>query len=455
MNSLNSTPTLLTNLETQTVLYPTLQHLVRLLPWNRKRVIDYIRSEAKQNPFLMEISDASESERETLLNSVLPDWYNPPTQGLSLSEHLYGQITSLSISSKQREALIYLTTWLSSSGYLEETPEIWATGSIYSANELKAIIPLLQSLDPPGIGARSLRECLLLQLKDRPQSLAFILVQEYLEELANCTGSSSEARHNREILLQKLHQRQQVSTDIDINIINNAIQEIQELEPRPARNFGSNNAPVVTPDLKAEPTEVGGWQVSLTHEVEQRFCLNAEAIKLLNKSRASTKDTQQLEALLKEAQSLLTALHQWQENLLKVSHYLVGRQQAFLQSRDRLDLIPTPQQLVAQSVGLSRSTVSRIVSSRYILICNEHSQIIPLHSLCVPVKVGGRTGQQVQHMLVQLVNAEPPEKPYTDEQLAQLLKIRFGLPITRRTVTKYRKIAGIKSSSNRRALSSV
>ncbi|MBR8833597.1 MAG: RNA polymerase subunit sigma-54 [Stigonema ocellatum SAG 48.90 = DSM 106950] len=454
MNSLNSAPALETNLEIQTVLYPTLQQLVRLLPWNRKRVVDYIREEAKHNPFLTEISDASalSNKGEVLIEDVLPDWYNPPAQGLSLREHLYGQIAALSIPSKQREPLIYLTQWLSSSGYLEETPQVWAIGNVWSAKELQAVVPLLQSLDPPGIGARSLKECLLLQLKDQPQSLAFLLVQEYLEELANCTSSSSEARHNCEVLLQKLHQRQQVSVDADIKRIIDAIHEIQELEPRPARNFGNNNAPVVTPDLKAEQTTKGGWQVSLTYEVEQRFCLNAEAVKLLKKPPlpASRRDTQRLEALLQQAQSLLTALHQWQENLLKVGQFLVERQQTFLQSRDTLDLTPTPQQLVAQSVGLSNSTVSRIVRGRYILICDQYSRIIPLHSLCVPVKVGGRTSVQIQQLLVQLIEEESSAHPYSDEQLAQLLKVRFGLPITRRTVTKYRQIAGINSSHHRR-----
>lgn len=449
MNYLNAAPATETQLKTQTVLYPTLQQLVRLLPCDRQRVTDYVREEAKHNPFL--IADATSSEiRETLLEDVLPDWYTLPAPELSLSEHLFGQISALSIPSRQREALIYLTQWISNSGYLEETPAVWANGSVWSARELEAIVPVLQSLDPPGIAARSLQECLLLQLKDQPESLAFLLVQEYLEELANCTGSSDEARYNRDILLQKLHQNQ-VYNNLDIKILDDAIHEIQELEPRPARNFGHNNAPIVTPDLKAELT-ASGWQVSLTYEVEQRFCLNSEAVELLQKSQKQARDTQQLEALLKRAKSLLTALHLWQENLLKVGQFLVKRQQGFLQSRDRLDLVPTPQQLVAQSVGLSNSTISRIVRGRYMLICDQYSQIVPLHLLCVPARVGGRTPPQIQQLLVQLIEEESPANPYSDEQLAQLLRIRFGLPITRRTVTKYRKIAAIDSSHHRRRL---
>ena len=450
MNLLNAAPATETQLRTQTVLYPTLQQLVRLLPCDRQRVVDYVREEAKHNPFLVE--DATfKGKSETLLEDVLPDWYTLPTQYVSLSEHLFGQISALSIPSRQREALIYLTQWISNSGYLEKTPVVWANGSVWSARELEALVPVLQSLDPPGIAARSGQECLLLQLKNQPQSLAFLLVKEYLEELANCTGNSDNARYNREILLQKI-KKKQVYKNVDIKRLDDAIHEIQELEPRPARNFGHNNAPIVTPDLKAELT-ASGWQISLTYEFEQRFCLNSEAIEQLPKSSAQTRDSQQLEVLLQKAKSLLTALHLWQENLLKVAQFLVERQQAFLQSRERLDLVPTPQQLVAQSVGLSNSTISRIVRLRYMLICcDQYSQIVPLHLLCVPARVGGRTPPQIQQMLVQLIEEESPAHPYSDEQLAQLLRIRFCLPITRRTVTKYRKIAAIGSSHQRRRL---
>ncbi|MGF2034952.1 MAG: RNA polymerase subunit sigma-54 [Nostoc sp. CmiVER01] len=446
MNSLNSASTLETHLETQTVIYPTLQYLVRFLPWDGKRIFDHLREECKHNPFIIENSDFHTNE--ALLDDILPNWYSPIAQELSLSEHLIGQISALPIPYKQREALIYLTQWLSNSGYLEETPEVWADDSIWSAKELQAVVPLLQSLDPPGIGTRTLQECLLIQLKDHPESLTFLLVQNYLEDIANCVGNSSESKQNFQALLQKLCRNHQ-NLDVDINKINDAIQKIQELEPRPARNFGGSDAPIVTPDLKVELI-AESWQISLAYEVKQRFCLNSEAIKLLQESPKTRRDTQQLEALLQKARNLLTALQQWQENLLKVGKFLVERQQAFLQSRDKLDLVSTPQQLVAQSVGLSNSTVSRIVRGRYILVCNQPSRIIPLHSLCVPVGVGGRTPQQIQQMLLQLIAEESPANPHTDEELAQLLKIQFSLPITRRTVTKYRKIAGIKSSHQRK-----
>jgi RNA polymerase sigma-54 factor len=142
-------------------------------------------------------------------------------------------------------------------------------------------------------------------------------------------------------------------------------------------------------------------------------------------------------------------LNQWQENILKVGQFLVERQQAFLNSRNKLDLVPTPQQLVAQTVGLSNATVSRIVRGRYLLICDRQNQTIALGSLCVSVRVGGRTLQQVQQLLVQLIQEESPTNPYTDEQLAHLLGIRFALPIARRTVTKYRQLMSLESSRRR------
>ena len=310
-------------------------------------------------------------------------------------------------------------------------------------------MPLLQSLDPPGIGARSLRECLLLQLQEQ-QQISALLVRDYLEELANCTSSSPEARQNCEVLLQKLRNCRQIPPETTLETLQTAIYQIQALEPRPARNFSHSSAPIVTPDLKAEPQATGGWQVSLVYEASQRFCLNQVALNLLQQPNQRPQDTRRLEALLQKARSLLTALRQWQENLLKVGQFLVERQQAFLSSGDALDLLPTPQQMVAQAVGLSNATVSRIVRGRYLLVCGKQSRTVPLQSLCVPVTVGGRTPQHVQQLLVQLIQDEPPTQPYSDQQLAQLLKLRFGLSIARRTVTKYRKIVGLEPAHARR-----
>ncbi|WP_225895979.1 RNA polymerase subunit sigma-54 [Dendronalium phyllosphericum] len=438
MPILNST-SLETHLETQAILYPTLRHLVQLLPWNYLRVREYLQEQAKQNPFLRQNSE----NREALLEDVLPNWYSPIARELSLQEHLRGQISALSLTSRRREALIHLTKWLSSSGYLEESPQVWAAESPWSASELKAVVPLLQNLDPPGVGARSLQECLLLQLQDRPHSLAALLVRDNLEDVANCVGNSNEARQNQQLLLEKLQQRLlELPT---LKALTAAILEIQMLEPRPGRNFSYYPASIVTPDLKAE-FHANSWQVSLVYEASREFCLDEEAFATLNQYPNNPR----LATLLQQAQSLLTALNQWQENLLKVGQFLVERQQAFLVSKDSLDLVPTPQQLVAQSVGLSDATISRIVRERYLLIGQKPCQILPLRSLCPPIGVGGRTSRQIQQLIIQLIQEEPTTKPYSDEQLAQLLKLRFGMAIARRTVVKYRQLAGIDASAARK-----
>jgi RNA polymerase sigma-54 factor len=440
-----STPSLTMRLQTDAVLYPTLRQLVRLLSWNRNQVVSYLQAEVKENPFLIE---TPAENRDSLIGDVLPEWYDVQAAGLTIQEHLSGQIAALSISTQQREALIYLTQWLSSAGYLEQTPD-WAQGTCWTSQELESCVPILQSLDPPGIGARSLRECLLLQLQDCQHQLATILVRDYLEELADCVGDFTDAIANCEQLVQKLNSSQQTSK-ITREKLQAAIAHIQTLEPRPARNFGYSRVPIVTPDLQTELTSDGTWQVSLISQPRQQFCLNREAIDLLQQPQAKPQDVQRLEHLLQKAQSLLTALAQWQENLLKVGQFLVERQQAFLHSRDALDLIPTPQQIIAQSVGLSNATVSRIVRGRYLRVCGKRECTIPLASLCVPMSVGGRTPQQIQQLLRQIVAVESPDQPYSDEQLVQLLKLRYHLAIARRTVAKYRKLAGIPPTHIRR-----
>ncbi|KYC43064.1 RNA polymerase subunit sigma-54 [Scytonema hofmannii PCC 7110] len=445
--TLSSTASPETHLETQAVLYPMLRQLVQLLPWNHHQVREHLQEQAKHNPFLLH---QRSTNREVLLEDVFPNWYSPVATEPSLQEHLRGQISALNLPLKQRETLLYLTQWLSPSGYLEESPQVWATGSSWSVSELEAVVSHLQSLDPQGVGARSLQECLLLQLQERPHSLAARLVKDYLEDVADCVGNSTEARQQRELLLLTLQQRFAVpdsvlESPINLPALEAAILDIQTLEPRPGRHFSYRPASIVTPDLKAE-LHTNGWHVSLTYEVSQEFYLDEEAIALLTRSHKTTREIQQLERLLEQARSLLKAVNQWQENLLKVGQFLVNRQQAFLTSKDSLDLVPTPQQLVAQSVGLSDATTSRIVRERYLLIGGQQSRIVPLRSLCTPVSVGGRTPKQIQQLIIQLIQQEPPTKPYSDDRLAQLLQMRFRVAIARRTVVKYRKMAGIDSS---------
>ncbi|MCW5315116.1 RNA polymerase subunit sigma-54 [Nostoc sp. KVJ3] len=443
--TLTSTLSVETRLETQAVLYPTLRQLVQLLPWNHQRVREHLQAEAQHNPFLRH---QNSNHREALLEDILPNWYSPVAMQPSLQEHLRGQIAALDLPPKQREALSYLMQWVSPSGYLEESPQVWISGSAWNVKELEVVVSHLQSLDPPGIGARSPQECLLLQLQDRPNSLAALLVRDYLADVANCIGNSTQGNEHQQLLLKKLQLYAErvsvVESPINLTTLKAAIQEIQTLEPRPGRNFSHHPVAIATPDLQAE-FNANGWQVSLTSEVSQEFCLDEEAIALLAQSNHKMQET-----LLQQARNLLSALNQWQENLLKVGQFLVNRQQAFLTSKDSLDLVPTPQQLVAQSVGLSNATISRIVRDRYLLINGEKSRIVPLQSFCTTVGIGGRTPKQIQELIIQLIQQEPPAKSYSDEELAQLLKLRFGIAIARRTVVKYRKMAGIESSRARK-----
>lgn len=180
--SVSPTPQLAPRLEAQTVLYPTLRQLVRLLPFDHKRLLRELQIEARQNPFLVDVESTAD-RTETLIGDVLPDWCEPAATDKTLQAHLEEQIATLSISASQRQKLIALTHWLSPSGYLEESPKVWAAGTPWYPQELEAVVPLLQSLDPVGVGARSLQECLLLQLADAPHSLAATLVRDYLEDV--------------------------------------------------------------------------------------------------------------------------------------------------------------------------------------------------------------------------------------------------------------------------------
>lgn len=437
--SISSTSALELRAETRTSLYPALRQLVRLLPLDHKRILQEVQSEAKQNPFLVDTRSRADAA-VTLVDDILPDWYEPTAGTETLQAHLEPQISTFAL--PQQQKLLSLLQWISPSGYLEESSTVWSAGTPWHPHELEAMVPLLQSLDPPGVGARSLQECLLLQL-DPSEHLAVLLVRERLDQLAACISNQTE----QEFLLD-LIQCQLVSKETTLAQLQVAIKLVQSLEPRPGRNFSYQPIPTVTPDLKVQLIDEC-WEVSLAYAVEQRFTLNSQAIALLESAK-HPQEIQRLESLLKKAQSLLSALSQWQENLLKVGQFLCKQQQAFLLSRNPLDLIPTAQQLVAQSVGLSDATVSRIVTDRYLLIDAPPHQTIPLSYLCTAITVGGLTPQQLQQYILEVVQSESFTHPYSDAQLAQLLKLRFGITIARRTVTKYRNLLEIENASRRR-----
>ncbi|MBF2067106.1 MAG: RNA polymerase subunit sigma-54 [Calothrix sp. C42_A2020_038] len=440
VESLSPTPALELRVETRTFLYPALRQLVRLLPLDHKRILQEVQSEVRQNPFLMDTQSRGDTVL-TVISDVLPDWYEPTVATETLQAYLEGQISTFPPSQQQK--LLSLLRWITPSGYLEESSIVWAAGTPWHPHELEAMIPLLQSLDPPGVGARSLQECLLLQL-DPSEYLAIFIVRECLDELAACISSQVKQQQ----FLETLIQRQQVPKETTLAQLQAAIRQIQALEPRPGSNFNSEPIATVTPDLKVQFINER-WQASLAYDVEQRFTLNLEAIELL-KSAKQPREIQRLESLLQKAKNLLNALSQWQENLLKVGQFLCDQQQAFLASRDPLDLIPTAQQLVAQSVSLSDATVSRIVRDRYLLIDAPPHQTIPLSYLCARATVGGRTPQQLQQSIIELLQSESSTHPYSDTQLAQLLKLRFGVSIARRTIAKYRRLLGIENASHRK-----
>ncbi len=441
--SLSSKPALNLQAKLQPALYPSLQQLVRLLPLDHRQVLHRVQSEAMRNPFLIDTQPCGLSA-ETLLGDTSPDWHEPVAAPETLQSHLESQIALLP--TLQQDKLRALLPWISPSGYLEESPTVWARGTPWTAPALEAMVSVLQSLDPPGVGARSLRECLLLQCDSR-DALVVHIIRHYLDKLADGLARPE----GLQPLLHTLRQDSPKFASLSISELQAAVHTIQGLEPRPGRNFSYGPMAAVVPDLIAQPvTGVDGpWEVTLAKVVESRFRLNAEAIALLEAAPSPAK-RQQLEALFQQAQSLLAALSQWQENLLKVGQFLCDRQQVFLRSRNFLDLLPTSQQFVAQSVGLSDATVSRIVRDRHLLLNASPQQILPLVRLCPAATVGGRTPQQIQQAIQDLIQGESPHKPYSDAQLAHLLRLSLGVAIARRTVAKYRYQLGIANTAQRR-----
>ena len=296
---------------------------------------------------------------------------------------------------------------------------------------------LIHRLDPPGVGARSLPECLLIQFDDRnlAESLAARIVRDHFVLLA---------KRNLRQLAARLH--------VSLTEVQKAVELITHLDPKPGRNFNTEVAFPLIPDLIVHEL-AGEYHVELNDDDLPRLGLNDQYWGLLRDPAASPDARQFIREKIREARWLLRALHQRKTTLLTIARCLVKLEQEYFLHGVR-SLRPLTQDEVARHVGCHPSTVSRAIAEK--TIQTPHG-IVPLERFFG----GGLTNSQhpsnrisahtVHAELQQMIASEDPTHPLSDEVLGETLRGR-GYPVARRTVTKYREQLQILSAHLRRQL---
>ena len=295
-------------------------------------------------------------------------------------------------------------------------------------------LAIVQRLDPPGIAARDLRECLLLQLTPE---------MPYYEELkALISGHLEDLRDNR---LPQIERK----TGFSIERIQEAWEHLRKLNPKPGAVFAETMVPSVTPDVAVEQADDGSYRIVLEDARTPRLFISEYYRRRLISGQATAEEREFIKRKLNSAQWLIDSIEQRRSTLTRVAQAIVDHQRQFLEDGPEF-IVPLKMQQIADTVGVHVTTVSRAVDDKWI---QTPRGILPLKRFFV----GGTRGDdgddvawdRVRIKLQELVDKEDKHHPLSDDDLVHELR-KFGMPVARRTVTKYRQKIGIPSSRQRR-----
>lgn len=305
--------------------------------------------------------------------------------------------------------------------------------------QLEKALELVQSMDPPGVAARDLRECLLLQLREYPQD----------------TPSLDAARHIVQAGLVELQGRQRSrlakKLGLDAADIEAALALLQCLNPRPGRIFDGRGIEYITPDLFLKQTDEGSWQVQLNEELYPGLRINPYYRQLLRRRvrQVAGQERDLLRSHLEEAQWFKRALQNRGDTLRRVAECMAAHQADFFRPGGG-DLRPLVLREIAEALKMHTSTVSRAVNGKYMQTPRGTFELRYFFSSAV----SGGKGKSCSSRLVcarleQLVRAENPNRPLSDRKIVDLLSAQ-GISVARRTIAKYRDNLRIPPASQRR-----
>ena len=354
----------------------------------------------------------------------------------TLQHYLEMQLGELELEESLQTMAERIISSLDSNGYLTTSLEdlLPANADDETLTLARKALTLIQSLDPPGIGARDLRECLLLQL--RPEMPFYeevkTLVADHLEDL----------RDNRLPQIEK-------KTGYDIPHIQEAWQQLRKLNPKPGSDFTATLAPSVTPDVFLEQNDDGTFTVIVEEGSLPTLRISNYYRQRLATGQATPEEREFIKRKVNAAQWLIESIEQRRGTLTRVSQEIVNHQTRYIaQESDTLE--PLKMQQIADKVGVHVTTVSRAVDDKWI---QTPRGILPLRRFFV----GGTksddgedvTWDAIRVKLQEVVDQEDKTKPYSDDELVKQLK-KHGLNVARRTITKYRRKMDIPSSRQRR-----
>ncbi len=360
---------------------------------------------------------------------------NSPAPDISLAEHLRQQLAYLEIEPDVREVCENIVANLDWHGYLEYPLEEIVASLAHEVDmeKAQAALAIVQTLEPPGVGARDVKECLLLQLdpEEADYDLLRRLIQDHFEEIAR----------NRYPAVAR-------AVGCTIDRLKEAVEQIAKLNPMPGALFGEEAVPHVVPDLRVDLVE-GEFRVILEDASLPSLRVCSYYARRLQRRDLDAKTREYLRSRLQSARWLIDAIQQRRSTLYNIASAIVAQQSEFLE-RGAMHLRPLKMQEIADEVGVHVSTVSRAIAGKYVQTPQGIFSLKHFFTGGVAKDNGEmESWEVVRQKLLQIVDHEDKSEPLSDEQLAEALSAG-GVEIARRTVSKYRKVLGIPSSRQRR-----
>ncbi|MFZ6007272.1 MAG: RNA polymerase factor sigma-54 [Nitrospirota bacterium] len=458
------------------ILTPQLQQAIKLLQMPQLELAQTLNNELIENPFLEEEFEEPEMEEHTVEDttpSIAADDAEMPLEGLmnfsvdeyfeerssdgrdlgyftpdieeqpsyelfcskkpDLYDHLLWQLRLSTADDGIRRVAEAVIGNIDEDGYLRATDEELASVTGADIDTVRSAIALVQGFDPPGVGARDLKECLLLQLK--ALNLSGTLVEKIII-------------NNMEDLQKKKYSNIAKQYNSPMDDIIAAVKIIEGLDPRPATSFSNVETNYIVPDVFISKTEEG-YQIVLNEDGMPRLRLNSSYRKLLLRKESLTKEEREfLKEKLRLATELIKSLDQRNRTIYKVSESILKFQKEFFDIGVQ-SLRPLNLRDVASDINMHESTVSRVTSNKF-LACNHGVFSFRFFfSSAIQSETGEVSSTSVKDIIKKIVSEEDPKKPLSDQMIADRLKNQ-NITIARRTVAKYREELKIPPQNQRK-----
>ncbi len=454
----------------QLIMTPQLQQALKILQMPRLELTNAIQIELRENPVLEEVLGLPEEEwerplegaqepfaffssKEIPLEKIPWDYNTTPyyevpqheededrpsleqtlSQPSNLTDYLIWQLRLTDLDEQDRKIGMLIIGNLDEHGYLQADLDYIALECNAPLERVERVLKKIQEFDPPGIGARDLKECLLIQVKHMGMegSLAETIIKDHLKDLEG-------------------NRLQQISKTLGVTLeeVVEAVEWIRGLEPKPGRLYGSEDVQYITPDVYVFKFQ-DDYVIVLNDDGLPKLRLSPFYVRSLNNKDLPKEARNYIQEKMRSAIWLIKSIHQRQKTIYKVTESIMKFQREFL-DKGMDYLKPLVLKDVALDTGLSESTISRVVTNKYVHTPQGLYELKFFFNSSIPKADGEAVASQsVKEQIRRLIQKEDPRNPLSDQEIVEIL-FRRGINIARRTVAKYRTELGILPSNRRK-----